>query len=181
MADEHRSAKMAAGMSTAAAIAAALAWLNSGKVEAGTWEFTLPEEFVHLITAIAASSDSIDENLLQVIEEITKLALNVQGFPANTTGIRSFTRVCAVANQAYQGDDMEVPEGMSLLVKAYPLNAALSLIRVASSISEATNINSSWPLLPSETVAYQVQNANQIYVSGTVAGIMAVFSCEKVA
>ena len=181
MADEHRSAKMAAGMSTAAAIAAALAWLNSGKVEAAPGEFTLPEEFVQLIAAIAASSDSIDYNLLQVIEEITKLALNVQGFPANTTGIRSFTRVCAVANQAYQGDDMVIPEGMSLIIKSYPLNAALSLIRVASSISEATNINSSWPLLPSETVAYQVQNANQVYVSGTVAGIMAVFSSEKVA
>jgi len=179
MADEHRSAKMAAGMSTAAAIAAALAWLNSGKVEAAPGEFTLPEEFVQLIAAIAASSDSIDDNLTQVIEEITKLALNVQGFPANAPGVRAFSVLCVAANQAYQGNDMAVPEGMMLSVKSYPTNAVGSIIQVASSISEATNINSSWPLIPNEAMTWQVQNADQIYVSATVAGSIVIFGAER--
>ena len=103
----------------------------------------------------------------------------VHGFPPNARGIRTFTRNCAVANQAYQGDDMVVPEGMSLIIKSYPTNPVLSLVRVASAQSDATNINSSWPLMPNEAVGYQVQNANQIYISATVAGLLVVFSVEK--
>jgi hypothetical protein len=180
MAEEKSAAKMAAGMSTAAAIAAALAWLSSRKAAAAPGgEITLPPEFVQLITAIAASSDSIDGNLLKVITELAKLAINVQGFPANAQGIRSFSKLCAIANQAYQGDDMMAPEGMSLVIKSYPINAVGSLVRVASSLSDATNPNSSWPLIPNEAVAYQVQNANQMYVSATVAGSLVVFSVER--
>ena len=103
----------------------------------------------------------------------------VHGFPANARGIRTFTRNCAVANQAYQGDDMMVPEGMSLIIKSYPTNPVGSLIRVGSAQSDATNINSSWPLMPNEAVGYQVQNADQMYVSATVAGALVVFSVEK--
>jgi hypothetical protein len=182
MSEERSPAKMAAGMSTVAAIAAALAWINSRKKVTAPpgEELTLPPEFVQLIAAIAASSDSIGNNLLKVIEELTNLSINVQGFPANTQGIRTFTKLCAIANQSYQGDDMVVPEGMSLLIKSYPTNAGASIIRVASSISDATNLNSSWPLLPNEAVGYQVKNANQIYVSASIAGSIVIFSAERV-
>jgi hypothetical protein len=176
---ENRSAKAAAGMSTLAAIAAAAAWINSRKAAPPGGEIILPAEFIQLIVAIAASSDSIDNNLLKVINELTHLAINVQGFPPNASGIRSFAKLCAVANQAYQGDDMTVPEGMSLLIKSYPTNAAASIIRVASSPADATNPNSSWPLLPNEAVGYQVKNANQIYVSATIANSIVIFSAER--
>jgi hypothetical protein len=178
----EKSAKMAAGMSTVAAIAAALAWINSRKAQPSPpgGELILPEEFVNLVVAIAANSDTIDNNLLKVIDELTKLAINVQGFPANAQGIRSFSKLCAVANQAYQGDDMVVPEGMSLLIKSYPTNVAASIIRAASSQSDATNPNSSWPLVPNEAVGYQVKNANQIYVSASIAGSIVIFSAERV-
>jgi len=182
MAEDKSAAKAAAGMSTMAAIAAALAYINSRKAAPAPpgGELTLPPEFVQLITAIAASSDSIDSNVLKVISELSKLSINVQGFPVNTNSVRSFSKLCAVANQAYQGDDMVVPEGMSLLIKSYPTNAAASIVRVASSISDATNINSSWPLVPNEAVGYQVRNANQIYVSATIANSIVIFSAEKV-
>jgi len=180
---ENSSAKTALGISTVAAIGAALAWVNSRKPAPPAppgGELTLPPEFVQLIAAIAATSDSIDENLLRVIDEITKIAINVQGFPANMPGIRSFAKLCAVANQAYQGDDMVVPEGMSLLIKSYPTNGAASIVRVASSQADSTNLNSSWPLVPNEAVGYQVKNANQIYVSASIAGSIVIFSAERV-
>lgn len=178
---ENRSAKMAAGMSTAAAIAATLAWINTSKTAqaAPGNGYILPEEFVQLIVTIAANTDALDRNLLQVIDKLTKLSVNVQGFPANKPGIRTFAKTCVVANQAYQGDDMVIPEGMFLLIKSYPLNPPASIVRVASTIADATNINSSWPLAQNEAVAYQVQNANQMYVSATVAGMIVVFSAEK--
>lgn len=177
MAEEKSAAKAAAGMSTVAAISAVLALIKSRKPGA---EVILPEEFVQLIVAIAATSDSIDNNLLKIITELAKLAINVQGFPPNAQGIRSFSTLCAVVNQAYQGDDMVVPEGMSLLIKSYPTNALASIVRVASSQSDATNPNSSWPLMPNEAVGYQVQNANQMYVSATVAGSIVIFSAERI-
>lgn len=181
MAEDKSAAKIAAGVSTVAAIAATLAFLNSRKTAAAPpgEDFVLPDEFIRLIAAIAATADSIDGNMLRVITELAKLAINVQGFPANARGVRTFTRNCAVANRAYQGDDMAVPEGMSLIIKSYPTNPVGSLIQVASALSDATNVNSSWPLMPNEAVGYQVQNANQMYVSSTVAGLLVVFSVER--
>ncbi len=177
---ENRS-KMAAGVSTAAAIAAAVALINSRKVGATPrpGDFTLPDEFVQLMVAIAATADSIANNLVRVIDGLAKLAINVQGFPANARGVRTFTVNCAIANRAYQGSDLAVPEGMSLIIKSYPTNPVLSLVRVASSLSDASNINSSWPLMPNEGIGYQVQNADEIYVSATVAGALVVFTVEK--
>ncbi len=180
MGEGKSAAKMAAGVSTVAAIAAVAALLNSRQAAAAPpgEDFVLPDEFIQLIANIAATSDSIDNNLLKVIEEILELSINVQGFPANARGIRSFAILCPIANQAYQGNDLAVPEGMSLVIKSYPTNPALSLVRLASSISDATNPNSSWPLIPNEAMAYQVQNADQIYVSGSVAGLTVTFSVE---
>jgi hypothetical protein len=176
---ENQSAKAALGISTVAIIAAAIAASRkAGPVTPGG-QITLPPEFVQLIAAIAASSDDIDSNLLKAIDEISKIAINVQGFPPNARGVRSFAKLCVVANQSYQGDDMLIPEGMDLIIKSYPTNPAASIVRVASSITDATNPNSSWPLLPNEPVAYQVQNSNQIYVSASVAGCIVIFSAER--
>ncbi|MGQ9545912.1 MAG: hypothetical protein ACUVTR_01935 [Dehalococcoidia bacterium] len=185
---DNREARAAVAISVPAAIAAALAYINSRKAQAAPpgGELTLPEAFVDLIIALAESTDamkatvsSMESDLKEIARQLAALSINVQGFPPNARGIRSFTRVCEVANQAYQGDDMEVPEGMSLLIKSYPTNPVGSIVRVASAFSDATNINSSWPLMPNEAIAYQVQNANQIYVSGSIAGLLVVFSVEK--
>jgi hypothetical protein len=176
---EDKSAKTALGISTVAIITAAIAASRKTAAAPPGGQIILPPEFVQLVAAILASSDSIDSNLLKIINELANLAINIQGFPPNAPGTRSFSKLCAVANQSYQGDDMEVPEGMSLLIKSYPTNAGASIIRVASSITDATNPNSSWPLLPNEAVAYQVKNANQIYVSASIAGSLVIFSAER--
>lgn len=174
---EDRKAGVALAISIPAAIAAAVALTK--KVQAAGGELVIPKEFWDLIIALASSAGTIDNSIQKVIQELAKLTINVQGFPANARGTRSFSIVCTVANQAYQGNDMIVPEGMSLLIKSYPTNAVGSLVRVASALSDATNINSSWPLMPNEAVGYQVQNANEMYVSGTAVGLLVIFSVEK--
>jgi hypothetical protein len=178
----NQPAKLAAGMSTAAAIAAALAWINSRKASAAppAGELTLPEEFVQLIVAIAADTATLDDNVLKILDEMAKLAIGGAGYPHNVKTVRAFTKACLVADVAYQGDDMEVPDGMQLAIKSYPTNPVGSLVRVASTQADAINPNSSWPLVFNEAITYQVQNAKEMYVSATIAGCIVVFSCEKV-
>lgn len=175
---ENRKAGVALAISIPAAIAAAAALAKKVQAAPGG-ELVIPKEFWDLIIAIATYAGTIDDSIQKLIQEMAKLTINVQGFPANARGIRNFSIICTVANQAYPGNDMIVPEGMSLLIKSYPTNAIGSLVRVASSLSDATNINSSWPLMPNEAVGYQVQNANEMYVSGTAAGLLVIFSVEK--
>jgi len=172
---EQRDAKVAAGMSTAAAIAAALAWLNSKKVGAAPGDFVLPEEFVQLIAAIAASSDTIDANVQRIIHELSTLAIAVQGWPANTDSLTAL-RVAVVVTGT-QLPSITIPSGMSIVLKAWPLNPGW--LQVGASIAECSNVNQSFPLLPSEIVTYQVQNADEVYVAGTVAGCFVTITVEQ--
>ena len=175
MAEDKSAAKMAAGMSTVAAIAAALAWINIRKAAPPGGELTLPPEFVQLVAAIAATSDSIDANLLKVITELAKLAINVQGWPANTDSLTAL-RV-AIAVTGTQLPSITIPSGMSLVIKAWALNPGW--LQVGATLGECTNLNQSFPLLPSEVVAYQVENADEIYIAGNAAGCFACLTVEQ--
>jgi len=178
---EDRKAGVAAVMSTAAAVAAALAYINSRRAEAAPppGELVLPDEFVQLIIAIAASAGTIDNSIQRVIQELAKLAINVQGWPPNVRHIRTFTIVCAVVGQAYPGSPMTIPSGISLVIKANPINAVGSLIYVATTAAESTNPNSSYPLVPNESVSYALQNAEEVYVSSNIIGSTAIFTAEQ--
>ena len=176
-------ATVAAGMSTGAAIMAVLAWLASARraEAAPPGEIPeLPEELVHLIIAIAASADAVDQNTRDIIDAIKALTLEGGiGWPPNADGTRSFAILCVLANTAYPAPDMEIPDGMALAIKAWPLNAVGSLIFVARTPAEATNVNSSWPLIPNESITYHVKNANRFHVSSNVAGSIAIFTAEQ--
>lgn len=165
-------AKLAAGMSTAAAIAAVIAMLRSGKAEAAPGE--IPEELWNLIIAIAASADAIDKDLDEVIEALSKGA--GQGWPPNTNAITAIRVPLGAANVGVQMPFMLVPDGMTLFIKAWALNPGW--LQVGGSRAESQNINSSFPLLPSETVWYHVQNADSVWVSPTVAGCFVVLTVE---
>jgi hypothetical protein len=165
MADENNDAKVAAGFSVAAAIGAALAWLNTRKVAAG--EAVIPAEVIQLLVAIAASSDSIDGNVQEIL-----LALGVggggggggitQGWPPNCDSVTGL-RVSIFPATGVQLPSILIPSGMALVIKAWVLNPAW--LFVGPSIGEVSNMNQSFPLLPSETVSYFVENADQIYIS----------------
>ena len=172
---EDRHAKGAAVMSTAAAIAAVLALLKSRKVGAEPGEFTLPDEFLQLIAAIAASSDTIDTNVQKIIEELCTLAIAVQGWPANTDSLTAL-RV-AVAVTGTRLPSITIPSGLAMVLKAWALNPGW--LQIGASVAECANVNQSFPLLPNEVVAYQVQNADQIYVAATAAGCFVCLTVEQ--
>jgi len=179
MSKDDQSSKVAAGMSTAAAIMAALAWLKSGKAEAAP-PGTIPEELMQLVIAIADSAQKVDENTLATVAAIQALMLEGGlGWPPNAKGTRSFSILCVAAATPYQASDMEIPDGMALAIKASPLNAVGSLIFVARTPAECTNPNSAWPLVFNEAITYYVKNANVIYVSTNIAGSIAIFTAEQ--
>jgi hypothetical protein len=173
MAYENNSAKVAAGASTFAAIAAALAYLNTKKVAAG--EFIIPDEVVQLIVALAASSDEIRAELQTIIGKLGIGGGGGQGWPANTEAITSL-RV-AVAVTGTQLPFIVIPSGMTLAIKAWTLNPGW--LQVGATQGECVNVNQSFPLLPNEVVTYQIENADQIYIAGTVPGCFACLTVEQ--
>jgi hypothetical protein len=162
MAGENE-AKAAAGFSAAAAIAAVLTWLNSRKVAAG--EAVIPDEVIQLLVAIAASSDSIDGRVQQILSALATGDGGggiAQGWPPNANSITGL-RVSINPAAGMQLPTIVIPSGMALVIKAWVLNPAWLFI--GPSIGEVSNINQSFPLLPSETVSYFVEDAHQVYVS----------------
>jgi len=168
MAYEDNSAKVAAGASTIAAIAAALAYLKIKK----PGEFIIPDEVVQLIVALAASSEEIRTGVKTIIE---KLGAGGQGWPANTDAITSL-RV-AVAVTGTQLPFIAIPSGLTLVIKAWSLNPGW--LQVGATPAECINVNQSFPLLPNEVVTYQIENADKIYVGATAAGCFACLTVEQ--
>lgn len=165
--------KVAVGISTGAAIVAALAWLKTGKAQAAEG---IPDELMNLMIAIAGSVEKIDENTLATVAAIKQLALEGGlGWPPNAQAITSL-RV-AVAVNGTQLPYIAIPSGMALVIKAWPLNAGW--LQVGNSRSECTNVNQSFPLIPSEIVTYYVENADQVWIAGTVAGCFACLTAEQ--
>lgn len=178
---EDRRAGAATVISLSAGIAAAWALLASRRAQAATpgGEFVLPDEFVQLIIAMASSAGVIEGQLQQVIEELAKVSVNVQGWPPNTKRIRAFTTNCVLVGTAYRASEMPIPDGMGLIIRSHPANAVGSLVHVAATAADCLNPNSAYPLQPSELVVYNIQNAHDIYVSSTAAGSIVVFSAEQ--
>lgn len=157
-------------MSIGAAITGLFVWLRSRTQATPGHEF--PAELAQLMAAMALTLDRIDQN-------IAKLSIAVQGWPRNTKYIHSFTQVCLAAGVPYRASAMVVPDGMSLIVKAHFLNAAASVIQVATSAAECLNPNSSYSLVPNEPVAFQLENSQAIFISTNIAGSQAIFVAEE--
>jgi len=167
----------ARAISLGAAIAAALAFINSKKASAAPpGEVTFPKEVVQLLVALAESSDTIEGDLKKIARGLADLSISVQGWPANTDSITSI-RVAIAPATGLQMPDIRVPSGMSLIIKAWTLNPGI--LQVGASLAECSNVNQSFPLLPNEIVAYQVQNANQIYIAANAAGCTVCLTVEK--
>jgi hypothetical protein len=127
--------------------------------------------------AIASGMDTMSANFTAVLEALNKLQTGggMQGWPANANSVAGL-RV-AVPVTGVRLPDMAVPSGMSILLKAWSLNPGW--LQVGGSTAEATNVNQSFTLLPNETVGYQIENANQIYIAATAAGCFVVLTVEK--
>jgi len=180
MAEKDKSSKAAVVVSIGAAVAATLALLQQ-RVKAEPSQIVgLDEATMNLLIAIAQASGNIDTDLDLVIDAINSLALEGgQGWPPNAEGARTFAVLCPAVATSYPVPDMEIPSGMSLAIKASPLNVPLSLLFVARTPAECTNPNSAWPLIPNESITYQVKNANAFFISTNIAGSIAIFSAEQ--
>jgi hypothetical protein len=163
-----KASKVAAVMSTSAAIAAALALSKQVKAATPGGDINIPAEMWDLIIAMA-------EDLDEARAALQSLSINVQGWPPNTEGITAL-RV-AVAVTGTRLPYIAIPSGMSLVIKAWALNPGW--LQVGASPAGCTNINQSFPLIPNEIVGYQIQNAEELYIAGTVAGCFACLTVEQ--
>lgn len=89
------------------------------------------------------------------------------GWP-NQPYIKAMSFFCGVALRNYQLPYIPVPDGMQLLLRGWWANGGVIYVTAESSL--VNNINSSFPMLANEVVALWVKNAENIYVSATVAG-----------
>jgi hypothetical protein len=171
MANDNK-AGAALAISIPAAIAAALALAKKTQGTGG--ELVLPKEFVDLVVAIAATSDDINSNTQAIIQALNELAINVQGWPQNADSITGL-RVAINPPTGVQLPSIVIPSGMALVIKAWALNPAW--LFVGASVGEASNINQSFYLLPSETVSYFVENADHLYIAAMTAAGVATAGC----
>lgn len=170
---EDRNARVAATLSTGAAIGLAIALINSRRVEAG--QPVIPDEVIQLIIAIADSSENIKTSTQDILHTLETLGIG-QGWPANANSITSL-RVAITPITGMQLPSIIIPSGMFLVIKAWPINPGW--IQVGATAAESGQINSSWPMLPNEVVWYQVQNADEIFIAATVAGCWACLTVEQ--
>lgn len=119
------------------------------------------------------------DELIKKAQEVIDAIKRHLGFPPNASSVRTFAIQCVAANTPYRANDMLIPEGMALLIKASPANGVAAVVYVARSPAECLNINSSWPLVPNESIPYFVKNSNVFYVSSNVAGSVVIFTAEQ--
>jgi hypothetical protein len=165
---QNNDARAAAGFSAVAAIAAALALLR--KPVAGG-QPVIPDEVIQLLIALAGSSDEINATVQEILQA---LGAGGQGWPANTDSITGL-RVAINPPTGVQLPSIIIPSGMALVIKAWALNPAW--LFVGPTVAEAGNINQAFYLMPSETVTYFVENADQIYVAGMTPGGVPTAGC----
>lgn len=169
-----------AGVAAVAAAAAALR--RTGAVQAAD-TVHLDQETLDLLVALGTAVGDIDQQLPQILAALQGRSqgeggITVQGWPGNRSGIRTRTIILPAVGTAYRLPDFPIPSGYSVLVKADPTNAGF--IYVGESASDVTDIpGGTWPLIPNEGVAYQVDNVNRVYVSPQSANDRVCWTVEK--
>lgn len=103
--------------------------------------------------------------------------IRVQGFPDNTKSIIATRVPIAALLRAIQLPDIAIPNGHVLQIKGWPTNGGI--IYVSDSRAGAINVNQAWPLLANEAIGYAVQNAEDLYISGTAIGDFAAITVEQ--
>lgn len=177
MAETGKTRVTASGVASASALAVSiLALVKSQKAAAAAENggFTLPPELLELLAAMAIDVETI-KNL------IGQGGGTGAGYPPNAKYPLSSRIDLGAALTAVNFQDMEIPDDFVFVVKAYPppVNPAGSLVYVGRSKSEAQDPYTSYPLMPSETIGYKIENASAIWVSGSIANLSVVWTVEQ--
>jgi hypothetical protein len=171
--------RLTAVMSTTSAIAVLMSFLTK-RAEASSDIVSLDDATLRLLAAMAVSIDNIDNDadlLADILSAIQNLSISGAGIAPNNRTIYNSTVVGVVAVKAYQFPDLVIPEQRALVIKGYPLNGGLSYI--GRSAAECTNWQQAWPLRPNESIAYNIKNAKELWVSFQVANESVVFTVEQ--
>jgi hypothetical protein len=169
MADAEKTALF---ISSGAAIAAAWALLSSKKVQAeGT-----DEALMNLLVAIAQNSQAELDVTNQILNRMDG---GGAGYPPNSKTLLVGTVQCIVAMNAVNIiPEYVVPDNMHLVLKSHPNNAAGSILYIAESAGNATNIQTAWPLIPNETVRWKVKSTNLIWVASNIVPTLLCYTLE---
>jgi len=168
MANTDRRDAGTAALAISVPTAIGLAWALLKGQKAG--DLILPEEVIQLLMAMAATSEETKATVQSILDALQPAnGGGIQAWPSNANSITAL-RVAIAPAAGVQLPAIYIPGGMTLAIKAYALNAAW--LWVGASLAEAANVNQAFPLMPNEVVTYQVENADQIYVSAmTPAGV----------
>ncbi len=185
MVEERSAGKAGLVVGGAAAVMAAIALAKTRVAQAAPGDQNAMNEALLEILAAMAGTNA---DILAAVQRIFipsgdggdgggVLNLRVQGFPPNTERIISTRVFIENLNTPFQLPDIIVPDDMELQIKAWPTNGGL--IYVGESRVAATNVNQVWPLLGNEAIGYRIQNAEEIFISGTIVGNSAVVTVEQ--
>ena len=173
---DERTGKTALVVGSAAAIAAAIALPKKTASAKSSGIVSLDEAAINLLIAIAQGIENLNQSFQNLIPGEPGQMV-IQGWPPNTDNVEIARIGIAALNTAYQLPDIIVPDGFTLLVKAWFTNAGI--IYVARSDPDARNINQVWPLIPNDFVGVNIKNANRLFLSGTAVGDFATLLVEQ--
>lgn len=180
MAEKDNKAKTGLALAAGGGAGALIALALSKKAEAAppVGEVSLDEAAMLLLQAIAESGESVDDNTIELINAINRLAAALGvAVLKNPPQITAFRILVPTVNVPIQLPDRQVPYDMEFVIKALPTNQGV--IWVANSRSEALNINSVYQLIANEAIEYRIQNPHQLWLNATRAGEGVVCTVEQ--
>ena len=98
----------------------------------------------------------------------------------NADGIQTRTVVIDTVNRPIRLPAMDIPDGMSVLIKSWPAVFNVGTIFVAESKEKSLDLNYVTPLRPGEFISYQVKDASSIWISGTAPGDRVSITAEMI-
>ena len=182
----NNTGKLFIGAGAGTALGVVIASLINGKQAQAVQPIDLSDVLAALV-GIGVNTDSIKLSDLDAVDLLQQILDKINsGTPGGISGnipnadtIQSRRVTLTIAGQAKQFPNMYVPEGMKLSIKAWPFNPLGSLIYVAESKAAAENIEQINPLLPNESVQYQIKDAGELWASATVVPAWVVATCER--
>lgn len=173
--DGDSAAKVAAAMSTLGLAVAAIDLFKKPVAAAAGGEF--PPEVLQLLQAIAYGMEASIAQLNDILDAINGLGLQVQGYPPNCDYVTTVRINCQAINQSYPVPSLVVPDGFSVLVKAWPGNAVGAFIFVIT--NPAPNQSMAYPLVFNEAVRLSIKDTGKIHLFTNVAGSQATVTVEQ--
>jgi hypothetical protein len=97
----------------------------------------------------------------------------------NADTVRTYRVDITALRTPVQLPDMEIPDDMSLLIKADPNNPLNSLVYVGPNAASVLDPSLSYPLARNEAIPYRISNACSLYVTCTMVPAWVIITAEQ--